>query len=151
MEIVIQTKYDIGDKVRIIRGSYIDKIIPCPFCGGEMTCHTGVIGREFARIGPVGPPKEIVLTCQNCGGRGEISLCTGEYKRRVQRGVWTVTGLNTYRANGEVKYDLRLYDREGDPKLAPDAERTEYEADMIDMSAGFGEDGILPSLNGKGL
>ncbi len=135
MEVRIQTRFSIGDKVRIRRKTNVDRVIECPFCKGVPKYHTGVY-REMPRKIGNGYPAEIVLMCQTCQGKGEVALKSAEEKVRTVRGIWRITGVESYDINRGVCYRIRLYDWEGDPDNLPDMELFAYEKDLADISEG---------------
>jgi hypothetical protein len=135
MDVRIQTRFSIGDKVRIRRKTNIDRVIECPFCKGVSKYHAEVYREVPQKIGTC-YPAEIVLMCQTCQGKGEVALKSTEETIRTVRGIWRITGVESYDVNRGVCYRMRLYDWEGDPDNYPDMELLACEKDLTDISEG---------------
>ena len=134
MEIKLQTKFNLGDQVRIMYDQQIKHTITCPFCKNSPKIHTGIYKKRLTMTG-TGPINEIILTCKNCNGKGQIEFHTDDVKRVTQKGIYKVTGFRNIDWRGEAYYELTLLDNEGDTRLHQTT--CEHDFRMIPVSEGF--------------
>ena len=134
MKITLETKYSIGDLVRVMYDRRVEIKFICPFCKGESTYHTGIHKQVLSMSRPRAV-EEVVLTCQTCKGKGEITIRTDDIKRVTQKGIYKITGFNNIDARGEAYYTLELVDPEGSNIQYPTTR--EHDFRLIPVEEGF--------------
>lgn len=134
MKITLETKYSIGDLVRVMYDGRVEVKLICPFCKGESTYHTG-IHKQILSMSPTKEIKEVVLTCQTCRGKGEITIKTDDIKRITQKGIYKITGFSNIDARGEAYYTLELVVSEGSNIQHPATK--EHDFRLIPVEEGF--------------
>lgn len=137
MQISLSTKYDIGDRIRIMYDQRKEHVIECPFCKGNSIYHTGIYKEEPRLIGD-GPVEEEILECKNCRGTGVIRIRTDDVKRITQKGIYEITGFRNIDFRGEAYYEMKLVDAEGTDRRIGST-TCEHDFRIIPESEGFAE------------
>ena len=134
MEILIKTRYSLGDRVRTLIDTKVECEITCPFCEGEGKRATGIY-KKALRMNGEGPVREEVLVCKNCDGTGTIRIYTDDIKRRTQKGIYEITGFRDINRVGECFYELTLVDNEGNKKASETI--VEHDERLVPEREGF--------------